>query len=202
MAEPLKVLNLYAGVGGNRKLWENVEVVAVENDPKIAAVYQKLYPQDDVFVEDAHQFLLEAHEFFDFVWSSPPCQSHSRMVKAGRNRTPRYPDMDMYEEIIFLQHFFKGGWIVENVKPYYTELIKPTEVIGRHWFWSSFDFEVEDVPRPTNFINSVKDGLMEWLDIYYEEKLYYGTNKCLGQVLRNCVHPKIGNDILNSYRGN
>jgi DNA (cytosine-5)-methyltransferase 1 len=196
----LKVLNLYAGVGGNRKLWEDVEVVAVEHDPKIAAVYQKLYPNDEVFVDDAHGFLLDTFEFFDFVWSSPPCQSHSRMVKAGRNRKPRYPEMDMYQEIIFLQHFFKGGWIVENVKPYYKELIPPTKTVGRHWFWANFDFEAEDIPRPTNFINSVKDGLMEWLDIYYEEKLYYGTNKCLGQVLRNCVHPKIGKAILDSYR--
>lgn len=197
----LKVLNLYAGVGGNRKLWEDVEVVAVENDPKIAAVYQKLYPEDEVFVDDAHNFLLDTYDFFDFVWSSPPCQSHSRMVIAGRNRKPRYPDMQMYEEIIFLKHFFKGGWIVENVKPYYKELIPPTEVVGRHWFWSNFNFDVEDVPRPTKFINTVKDDLMEWLDIYYEEKLYYGTNKCLGQVLRNCVHPNIGKDILNAYRG-
>jgi len=197
----LKILNLYAGVGGNRKLWEDVEVVAVENDPKIAAVYQKLYPEDEVFVDDAHNFLLDTYDFFDFVWSSPPCQSHSRMVIAGRNRKPRYPEMQMYEEIIFLQHFFKGGWIVENVKPYYKELIPPKEIVGRHWFWSNFNFDVEDVPRPTKFINTVKNDLMEWLDIYYEEKLYYGTNKCLGQVLRNCVHPKIGKDILNAYRG-
>lgn len=26
----IKVLNLYAGIGGNRKLWEGVEVTAVE----------------------------------------------------------------------------------------------------------------------------------------------------------------------------
>lgn len=197
----LKVLNLYAGVGGNRKLWEDVEVVAVEHDPKIAAVYQKLYPQDEVFVDDAHNFLLDTYEFFDFIWSSPPCQSHSRMVKAGRNRKPRYPEMDLYQEIIFLQHFFKGGWVVENVKPYYNELISPTTVIGRHWFWANFKIEAEDVERPSNFINStVKDGLMDWLGIHYTEKLYYGNNHCLGQVLRNCVHPNIGLDILESYK--
>jgi len=197
----LQVLNLYAGLGGNRKLWKDVEVVAIENDPKIAAVYQKLYPQDDVFVEDAREILLDTYDMFDFIWSSPPCQSHSKMVKAGRNRTARYPDLALYEEIIFLQHFFKGGWIVENVKPYYKELIPPTEIVGRHYFWSNFNFDVEDVPRPTNFINSVKDGLMDWLDIHYEEKLYYGNNHCLGQVLRNCVHPKLGKDILDNYKG-
>ena len=31
----MKVLNLYAGIGGNRKLWEDVEVTAVELNPKI-----------------------------------------------------------------------------------------------------------------------------------------------------------------------
>ena len=34
----MKVLNLYAGIGGNRKLWTNCEVTAVELDQKIAAV--------------------------------------------------------------------------------------------------------------------------------------------------------------------
>ena len=29
----LKVLNLYAGIGGNRKLWTNVDVTAVEYNP-------------------------------------------------------------------------------------------------------------------------------------------------------------------------
>src|SRR5207245_1157675 len=73
----IRVLNLYAGIGGNRKLWENVEVTAVENDPEIAAVYQDLYPDDTVVVGDAHKYLLEHYKEFDFIWTSPPCQSHS-----------------------------------------------------------------------------------------------------------------------------
>jgi hypothetical protein len=36
----IKILNLYAGLGGNRKLWKNVEVTAVENNPEIAKIYQ------------------------------------------------------------------------------------------------------------------------------------------------------------------
>lgn len=35
----MKILNLYAGIGGNRALWENCEVTAVELDEKIADVY-------------------------------------------------------------------------------------------------------------------------------------------------------------------
>jgi DNA (cytosine-5)-methyltransferase 1 len=65
----MNVLNLYAGLGGNRKLWKNVDVVAIESDPKIAAVYEKLHPEDDVFVEDAHTLLLDVFDQFDFIWS-------------------------------------------------------------------------------------------------------------------------------------
>ena len=55
----MRVLNLYAGLGGNRKHWGDCEVTAVEYDPKIAKVYQNQYPQDNVEVCDAHEFLLK-----------------------------------------------------------------------------------------------------------------------------------------------
>lgn len=120
----VKALNLYAGIGGNRKLWpEGVSVVAIERDPKIAAVYRRMFPQDEVIEDDAHDYLLKNHQNFDFIWSSPPCQSHSKMIRSGRNRKPRYPDMRLYEQIIFLQHNFKGKWVVENVVPYYKPLV-------------------------------------------------------------------------------
>jgi DNA (cytosine-5)-methyltransferase 1 len=191
----MEILNLYAGVGGNRKLWENVNVLAVESDPKIAGVYQRLYPNDEVLVEDAHSFLLECHDMFDFIWSSPPCQSHTQMMKATRHDLRRYPDMALYQEILFLQHFYKGKWVVENVKPYYAPLIPPTAIVGRHYFWSNFPITAEDVARPRGFISKStvagKLELMDWLDIHFEEKLYYNGNHCPAQVLRNCVHPQI-----------
>ena len=49
----MKILNLYAGIGGNRKLWENVSVTAIEYDAKIAEIYKDLYPNDEVIVTDA-----------------------------------------------------------------------------------------------------------------------------------------------------
>jgi DNA (cytosine-5)-methyltransferase 1 len=194
-----KVLDLYAGVGGNRKKMTNCEVTAVEYSPAIAEVYQGLYPNDTVVVADAHQYLLDHHHEFDFVWSSPPCQSHSRMMKATRHNLNRYPDMKLYEEIIFLQNFFKGNWVVENVVPYYAPLI-PAQKVGRHLFWSNFDFTAEDVARPKNFINKAnlagKKELMDWLGIHYEKNLYYEGNHCPAQVLRNCVHPDLGKQIF------
>ena len=112
----MKILNLYAGIGGNRKLWEDVEVTAVEIDPKIAKIYQDFFPQDKMVIGDAHQYLLEHFEEYDFIWSSPPCPSHSVCSHFLKGQgVYRYPDMKLYEEIIFLKHVFKGKYCVENV---------------------------------------------------------------------------------------
>lgn len=199
--KPVCCLNLFAGVGGNRKDWPaNIQVTAVELDPRIAAIYQKLYPNDIVIVADAHQYLLEHYNEFDFIWSSPPCQSHSRMQKATRHNVTKYIDLMLYQEIIFLQHFFKGKWVVENVKPYYEPLVKPNSQIGRHLFWSNFDIKAEEVKQTTGFINKCnmagKQALMDWLGIHFEEVVYYGKNHDPAQILRNCVHPKLGAQVF------
>ena len=198
----MRVLNLYAGVGGNRKLWTDFEVTAVENIPEIAQVYQDLYPDDFVIVTDAHEYLRKHFMGFDFIWASPPCPTHSRMSKATRHPERRFPDMKLYEEILFLQHFFKGNWVVENVVPYYEPLIRPTKQIGRHLFWANFEIHAEDVERPSNFIKMSnlegKQALMDWLGVHYEKNIYYGDNHCPAQILRNCVHPDIGLQVFNS----
>lgn len=80
----MKILNLYANIGGNRKLWGNEhEIIAVEIDPSIASIYETLWPNDKVIVGDAHQYLLDHFSEFDFIWSSPPCPTHSRINKAN-----------------------------------------------------------------------------------------------------------------------
>ena len=200
----MRVLNLYAGLGGNRKHWKDVSVTAVETDPKIAGVYHELYPNDKIVQADAHQYLLENAGDFDFIWSSPPCQSHSRMIRSGRNRKPRYPDLKLYEEILFLRHNYKGKWIVENVVPYYEPLIAPNAKVGRHLFWCNFMFIATDIKRPKGFINqkqTTKETLQDWLGIHYEGNIYYNGNHCKEQVLRNCVHPLLGEQIFNQAIG-
>ena len=77
----MKILNLYAGIGGNRKLWRDVDVTAVENDLQIANVYMDFFPDDTMVVGDAHQYLIDNFYKFDFIWSSPPCQTHSSFRK-------------------------------------------------------------------------------------------------------------------------
>jgi len=178
-----------------------VQVTAIDNNQEIMDVYKRLHPNDTCIVGDAHQYILERYEEFDFIWTSPPCQSHSKMNKATRHKLRRYPEMQLYQEIIFLQHFFKGKYVVENVNPYYKPLI-PAREMGRHLFWSNFEFTDFDVKRPAGFINQAslagKKALMEWLGIYYDEVIYYGNNHCPAQILRNCVHPLVGEHIFNS----
>ena len=136
----MKVLNLYAGIGGNRKLWQDVEVTAIELDEQIATIYQDYFPDDKMIVGDAHQYLLDHYKEFDFIWSSPPCPSHSRARKWGwSDKKPIYPDIGLYQEVLFMEHRIKAFWIVENVIPYYKPLIIPKAIVGRHLFWANFN---------------------------------------------------------------
>ena len=134
-----KVLNLYAGIGGNRKLWTDVEVTAVELNPEIAKIYQDFFPDDTVIVMDAHQYLLEHYaDGWDFIWSSPPCPTHSRLMRINEAQgRAKYPDMQLYEEIILLNNYLKTPYCIENVISYYEPLIKPQE-IGNHYYWANF----------------------------------------------------------------
>lgn len=188
----MKALNLYAGIGGNRALWAGVDVVAVEHDPRIAAEYARRFPSDTVIVGDAHAYLEQHYAEFDFIWSSPPCPTHSRMW--GQNRTPTYPDMRLYQEIIFLLRFAKCGWVVENVKPYYRPLVEPSCVCGRHVFWSNLEWMYipEPPPSPASFI---KDATLEDIAAYLgiePVRLTCNGNHDPRQALRNCVHPMTG----------
>lgn len=184
--DKIKVLNLYAGIGGNRKLWEDVDVTAVEIDPEIAKIYQDFFPDDKVIVADAHEYLLKHYKEFDFIWSSPPCPTHSRMRFNHPEKV--YPDMRLYQEIIFLKHFFKGKWIVENVIGYYEPLIVPYEC-ARHYFWSNFII-------PTKQMEALKIGKMnkerEFLQKAYGFNLEKYSNVDKRLLLRNCVIPELG----------
>ena len=196
-SDKMRVLNLYAGIGGNRKHWKGVEVTAVENDPEIAKLYQDLFPEDTVIVGDAHQYLLEHHKEFDLIWSSPPCPTHGqyryRVGVLAKGYAPVFPDMQLYEEIIFLQHYYKGLWIVENVKPFYEPLIAPTAVLQRHLFWSNFKIPHQEyAPKKLRTKNKISDYSDLGIDIA-------GTKiKNKRQVLRNCVDAELGLHVIQS----
>jgi DNA (cytosine-5)-methyltransferase 1 len=194
----MKILNLYSGLGGNRKLWGNEhKITAVEHDPIIAAIYQEQYPQDEVIVTNAHRYLLENYKNYDFIWSSPPCPTHSSFrFNIGvrfRGVKAEYPDMSLYQEIIFLKHHFAGKWVVENVKPYYEPLIEPTFVLQRHYFWSNFTVEQKQFQSDNIRGSQIPDlQLLHGIDL----SNYKIPEK--RKLLRNCVHPPVGLHILES----
>jgi DNA (cytosine-5)-methyltransferase 1 len=191
----IKILNLYAGIGGNRKLWDrDIEVTAVENNQEIADIYKTFFPNDKIVVADAHEYLLNHFDEFDFIWSSPPCPSHSKIriytaVTRGQNK-PIFPDMKLYEEIIFLQYYFKGKFVVENVISFYDPLIKPTE-LNNHYFWSNFDIsQIKNKPREhdakINVLEKRKGFDLSGFKLQEDKK----------KILRNCVEPETGLHIF------
>jgi len=136
----MKILNLFAGIGGNRELWDylNCVITSVEYDGKIAILYKELFPNDKIIIGDAYEYLEKNYNKFDFIWASPPCVSHSRInINFNQPCNIRLPDLKLYSIILFLQQWFKGNWIIENVRPFYKPLIKPTCIRGRHIYWSN-----------------------------------------------------------------
>ena len=197
----MKVLNLYAGIGGNRKLWEDVEVTAVEIVPEIAEVYQDFFPNDTMVIDDAHQYLLNNYKDFDFIWASPPCPTHSRMrrwMQVDYTVEAVYPDMTLWQEIIFLRSHFDGKYCVENVISYYDPLIKP-QTIGRHYYWTNFMIRESKPVESRTVRDRTKEELME---IHGFDLTKYVNLKNKRKILRNCADPKIGEIILDSARGN
>lgn len=200
----MKILNLYAGIGGNRKLWgDEHDITAVEFDKRIAAIYKDLYPNDTVIVGDAHQYLLDHYKEYEdgFIWGSPPCPSHSiTNFYLNSQGLVRYPDMSLYSEIILLKTFFKGKYCIENVKSYYDPLIQP-QVSGRHYFWCNFNIpalnnriRIQSISG-NNDMKGEKGARKETFEMlgFDLSKYDYPSKE---KLLRNCVDPLIGKAIL------
>jgi DNA (cytosine-5)-methyltransferase 1 len=197
----MKILNLFAGVGGNRKLWKGHQITAVEIEPKLCKVYARFNPEDTIICGDAMEYLKSNYHKFDMVWASPPCQSHSRMNYANKRATEENRCPMLLDCIKFLQTHFKGIFVVENVRPYYKPSILPSFIIGRHCFWSNkhIDFVPESYPISGIFKECTLKGkriLQDKYDIHFDDKIYLSAHNP-SQVMRNCVDPLIGQFILN-----
>jgi len=198
----MKVLNLYAGIGGNRKLWTDCEVTAVEYNEEIAGIYKDYYPNDNVIVGDAHAYLLKHYKEYDFIWGSPPCPSHSKirmMASKAGDYDAIFPDMTLWQEIIFLQAFCsdKQFFVIENVKPYYEPLVKETVELERHLFWSNFrinKFELDKVKRHHNSVKPTDQ-------LYGYDLTKYTIKHDKIKILRNMVNPDVGLYVFEQMQG-
>lgn len=200
-----KVLNLYAGLGGNRKLWENIEVTAIELNSKIADVYKDFFPNDKVIITDAHQYLLDHYDDgWDLIWSSPPCPSHSKIRRVHclareelqGNVEPLYPDMKLYEEILLLEGYCKDKWVIENVESWYNPLIEPQR-IQRHYFWANF--VITSIRLDGDKITGGSGGNIEFWEKRFNfnlDKYTFSSDYPKNKILRNCVHPILGKHIF------
>lgn len=208
MRKGINVLNLYACLGGNRYKWDEVadiDVTAVELDPELARMYQERFPNDKVIIADAHQYLLDHYKEFDFIWSSPPCPSHSRArywssSNYDTTTQPVFPDMKLYEEILFLEHYYKHGkYVVENVIPYYEPLI-PAQKRGRHLYWTNFILP-RDLGDRRFLISQTKNELSALEKFHDIDVSTYKGEQSLVKIGRNLVDYEAGKTIFETAIG-
>lgn len=206
----MKILNLFAGIGGNRTLWGNKhEITAVENNQQIALIYNKRFPKDKVVIGDAYDYFINNFEKYDVMWASPPCRTHSwynygliGYAYKGKRRKVNLPDLRLYSLILFCKHQFRGKWVVENVRAYYKPLIKPICIRGRHCYWSNIpllsnnkregcfgDFGTYEKKEKVLEIAKDRDIELDLLESYLDQYM-------VNQTLRDMILPKEGKYIL------
>lgn len=207
-----RILNLYACLGGNRYKWDeiadNLEITAVELDPEAARLYKERFPKDEVIVADAHQYLLDHYKEFDFIWSSPPCPTHSKVRFTQKNQDfyiPEYPNMMLYQEIIFLKHHFEGKYCIENVIPYYEPLIAGQKR-GRHLYWTNFLLPNDIAERSMKGVmcGQSNDEFKKLCEFHKYDFTQYKGEQSRTKMARNLVDFEVGKTILetalNIYR--
>jgi DNA (cytosine-5)-methyltransferase 1 len=201
----MKILNLYACLGGNRYKWDEVtdiEVTAVELDPECARLYQERFPNDKVIIADAHQYLLDHYKEFDFIWSSPPCPTHSRArywAIGANGKSPTYPNLNLYGEILLLDYHFKGKYVVENVIPYYEPMLNPKKR-GRHLYWTNFNLPNNLNDRRFS-ISQTKNELNALSEFHNYNFTKYKGNQSKVKIGRNLVDYEAGRTILETAVG-
>jgi len=199
----IKVLNLYACLGGNRYKWDEVadiEVTAVELDPEAARLYQERFPNDKVVVADAHQYLLDHYKEFNFIWSSPPCPSHSKARFARKSTTTAiYPDFKLYEEVVFLDNYFDGKYCVENVVPFYEPLIAGKKR-GRHLYWTNFNLPNDLQERKVSIMEG-NNEVKRWCEFHDYDFYQYNGSQTIVKMARNLVDYEAGKTIFSVAMG-
>lgn len=126
----------------------------------------------------------------------------NKMEEEKDEVSDRYPDMKLWQEIVFLKKWFKGKYVVENVISYYPPLWPP-RLLDRHYFWANFgisDFKI-NAQKPNNICNARKSTRRPSKDDLEALEDYHGfkidkKNKNRRILLRNCVYPELGLHIF------
>lgn len=205
----MRILNLYAGLGGNRKSWTQHEITAVEIVPEIAEIYQELFPYDQVIIADVLQFVrVEDLGSYDFIWASPSCKTHSC---ATTKKFRSVPDLtSIYGLMIFLDYQCETPYVIENVQPWYKVPLfwRPNFKIDRHLFWTNFTIPVpkkrivdsrisKDMKIHKRDRSIIMRGSLEEIALYHNFDLSLISNiNNKETMLKNMTHWRIGEYIL------
>lgn len=102
--------------------------------------------------------------------------------------------MKLYEEIIFLEHYYKGKYTVENVIPYYEPLI-PAKKRGRHLYWTNFLLPNVLSNRKGNFMVG-ENEVEKWCEFHKIDLSTYKGSQRKDKIARNLVDYEAGKTIL------
>ena len=115
-------------------------------------------------------------------------------------RKMHYPDMKLYEEVIFLDNYFNGKYVVENVIPYYEPLI-PAKQRHRHLYWSNFNLPNILSSRASPDFSRIKDVVDTMAKFHDYNFRNYKGEQMLYKIARNLVDYEAGKTILQAAIG-
>ena len=107
--------------------------------------------------------------------------------------------MTLYQEIIFLDNYFNGKYVVENVIPYYEPLI-PAQKRGRHLYWCNFILPTVLSTRKVS-IGSGVDEIKKLCEFHEIDISGYNGNQRKDKIARNLVDYEAGLTIFNTAMG-
>ncbi|MHA1887546.1 MAG: DNA cytosine methyltransferase [Promethearchaeota archaeon] len=172
----MKILDLYAGLGGTAKGIQKAlaefaidyEYFAVDNNHNICIAHKQNNPSSQIICDNALNWLKYINKF-DFIWASPPCQSHSKLQYIHKNRLI---DWSLWHIIDVLRRK-NIPYVVENVLVYYNEPFEHTLMVGRHCFWSNIKlvpFEYKKCPK--KLLKMTNKELIEYHSILPAKKTF------------------------------
>jgi DNA (cytosine-5)-methyltransferase 1 len=109
--------------------------------------------------------------------------------------------MKLYEEILFLEAYFDGKYVVENVIPFYDPLI-PAQKRGRHLYWCNFTLpnNIGERIEGNGLIGSAKNEVAALGKFHdYDFSQYKGEQR-MNKIARNLVDYEAGLTIFNTAR--